>query len=123
MARRRGAFSITAALLTIGLVAAAGLVVWFLMTATRGATSSPMLVVVGTPTYDSGSGTLYFTLKNIGTEPVDPASIEVVGASSTSCNATGQLIQCTATFTAAPTSSQAIVRTPSGEITLAFTRV
>jgi len=94
-----------------------------LMTATRGATSSPMLVVVGTPTLDSGSGTLYFTLKNIGTEPVDPASIQVVGADSTSCTASGQLIQCTATYTTPPTGSQAVVRTPSGEITIAYTRI
>ena len=123
MARRRGAFSITVALITIGLVAAAAIVVWFVFTAVTNATKSPVLTVVGTPTYDSGSGTLYFTLKNIGTEPVDPASIEVVGASSTSCTAAGQLIQCTATFSTAPTSNQAIVRTPSGEITLAFTKI
>gem|GEM_PF-3417507 len=120
--RRRGAFSITAALLTIGLVAAAGLVVWFVMSATRSVTSSPMLVVVGTPTYDSGSGKLYFTLKNVGTAAVGPGNITVVGASSTSCTASGQLLQCTATFTTQPP-SQIIVRTPSGEIALAYTKV
>lgn len=121
MARRRGAFSITAALLIIGLIATTTLVIFFIMNATRSVVSTPSVSVVGNPTLQGD--TLYFTLKVI-TGDVDPASISVVGASSTTCTAAeDNILQCTATFTTPPSSDQVIARTPGGEISIPFTRI
>ena len=69
--RRRAALPpIVTVLIVIAAVVATGLVAWFLYTSTARAARTPMLSVVGIPTL-YGNGSLYVSLKNDGTAPIN----------------------------------------------------
>lgn len=129
--KRKGAYSITAALLTIGFIATAALVVWFLVGATRSVVNQPVINVVGTPTLvDTGTTyTLYFTLTNIGGSAANLTGIQVIipGDTTTytaSCQpiviSQGGKAHCSVSLSTLPAGNSALVRTPSGEVQILF---
>lgn len=129
--KRSGAYSITAALLTIGFIATAALVVWFLVGATRGVVNQPVIYVIGTPTLVDSSSThmLYFTLMNIGGSAANLTNIEVIipgdpATYTANCQPAvipqGGKAHCSVSLSRLPGGNSAVVRTPSGEVQILF---
>jgi len=76
--RRKGALPpVVTVLIVVAAVVATALVAWFLYASTARATRTAMLSVVGVPTLYA-DGSLYVTLKNDGTAPVNMSGATIV---------------------------------------------
>jgi len=117
--KRGGVPPIVVVLVVVAFLISAALVSWYIISIHSKASKQP-LIVLEPGVYADGQ-TVFFTLRNDGTETADLTSVYVrvagAGEALASCEITnlqpGQSTRCSATLTSAPTDgSEGVIRTP-----------